>query len=223
MKPKLLNQDMVRALLLDSKTQTRELIKPQPGWIETPSYRGDGTYIAHTPQLANADGDVDFVGEEHKSKYQVGDVLYVRERTRYMGYDGQSQKRLFKYEADESWSKSLILPKRIKEIPNGHCCSNGCFKELARIFLKVTAVRVEQIRSISEADAIAEGIDTNGLCVCKPEDYLDNVRFCGNCGKRAIDLTDEFRSQLWDSLYPGSWKRNDYVFVYEIERCEKNE
>jgi hypothetical protein len=94
-------------------------------------------------------------------------------------------------------------------------------KWAARIFLKVTGVRVERIQDISEADAIAEGIDTDGLCICRPEDFLDQVRFCGNCMKRVIDLTDEFRSQIWHKIYPGSWERNDWVTVTDFEMCEK--
>jgi hypothetical protein len=26
---------------------------------------------------------------------------------------------------------------------------------------------------------------------------------------------------LWNACYPGSWESNDWVFVYDIERCEK--
>lgn len=71
---------------------------------------------------------------------------------------------------------------------------NGIFREAARTFLRVKRVWVHRIREISEAEALAEG--------------------CAS--------VDEF-CDLWESLYPGSWERNDYVWAEEHELTAKPE
>ena len=68
-----------------------------------------------------------------------------------------------------------------------------------RLTLRVQRVWVHRVQEISEADAQAEGITD--------EQY-------------ALDLGTyrlAFRA-LWESLYPGSWDRNDWVWACEVER-----
>ncbi len=225
MKPLLCNTQVVKNILAGLQTQDRRPMKPQPEYEKDGYYwwKGDwdtrgGPRAGVCTHGSRGNGGATWTLEEMSAygRYQVGDVLYVRERTRYMGYDGQSQKRLFKYEADESWSKSLILPKRIKEIPNGHCCSNGCFKELARLFLKVTGVKnPERLCDISEADAIAEGL----LVKCGDVHPGLTEYSCGDGFWTSKPVVAFHR--LINLIYPGQWE--DWCFPYKFERCEKNE
>jgi len=71
----------------------------------------------------------------------------------------------------------------------------------SRITLEVTGVRCEQIQSISEADCYAEGI--------QPSDQLTN-----------LNSLIEFRD-LWQSIYPGSWEDNQWVFVYDFKTIDE--
>ena len=82
-------------------------------------------------------------------------------------------------------------------------------KEAARIWIKVTDVRVERLQDMNKMDAVKEGIDT---------------RCCVNL---AHALT-KFK-KLWDSTIKKSdlalygWDANPWVWVIEFERCEKPE
>lgn len=93
----------------------------------------------------------------------------------------------------------------------------------ARIFLKVTNVRVERLQDISEEDAIAEGIDrVGGEASLSPwRNYLK-----GKKGEMIQHCSIPKRSYqtLWDSINgKDAWDKNPYVFVYEFERVEKPE
>ena len=207
MKSMLCNTQVVQNILAGRQTQDRRPITPQPA----------------TASLAKIEQEMKYPDSNIKSKYQPGDIIYVRERAKCIDihYHSRTSKLfkdtyLFRYEADDSYSDMIELPYRIKHIEVGNCCSNGCFKELARIFLKVTKVRVERIQDISEADAKEEGIISfldQGRRWHR--NYLTGKYFYGY-GK----YKDSFQS-LWDSIYPGSWERNDWVFVYDFEKCEK--
>ncbi len=90
-------------------------------------------------------------------------------------------------------------------------------REAARIFLKVTNVRVERLQDISEEDARAEGCITfhDKTGDGKFEDVLE------------FDLTarDAF-CELWQrlNLKRGyGWETNPWVRVYEFERISKEE
>jgi len=78
-------------------------------------------------------------------------------------------------------------------------------REAARIFLRVTDVRAERLRDISEEDAIAEGCrgEIKGTVATKP--------------------IEEYRA-LWDSLNAKrgyGWDVNPWCWVYSFERIAK--
>lgn len=82
-----------------------------------------------------------------------------------------------------------------------------------RLVLPITRVWVERIQEISEADARAEGCQSDAQMLAA----LGHLRGAAAC--RAVpsslrNARDEFRA-LWDRLYPGSWKRNDWVLCVE--------
>ncbi len=90
-------------------------------------------------------------------------------------------------------------------------------KEAARIFLRVTGVRVERLQDITLDDAIAEGCQGkfigSGECVGAGWEILPE---------------DEF-ADLWDSTIKKSdldkygWDANPWVWVIEFERISKEE
>lgn len=146
-KPILFNGRMVRAILSGVKTQTRRVIKPQPG----PHL---GYMIGRSGQYAIQCGEdyPDDASDRVVCRYPVGTRLWVREtwatRSDLPGavyradYQGPADRPFEHIHDDETrWRVSIHMPRR-------H----------ARIFLDVTNVRVQRLREISEDDAIAEGV-----------------------------------------------------------------
>ena len=89
-------------------------------------------------------------------------------------------------------------------------------KEAARIWLKVTDVRVERLQEITDDDAIAEGANwRNGK----------NVGFEEKMRRTAVERF----SEIWDSTIKKSdldrygWQANPYVFVIEFVKIDKPE
>lgn len=63
--------------------------------------------------------------------------------------------------------------------------------------IRITDIRVERIKSISRADCIKEGLHLTM--------------------RNDADSKDRFKWR-WQEIYPGSWERNDWVWVIEFER-----
>ncbi len=198
-KPILFNTEMVRAILDRRKVCTRRIIKPQP----------TGEYATILAEIA---------------PYQPGDILYVRETFAWCpcwdcGFDTipngcrnpviyDSKKREHgcymyrascednEYPSADTWHPSIHMPK-----------------EAARIWLKVTNVRVERLQEIAAESALAEGADkyihTNG----ELDENMTITSFIG----------------IWNSTIKKSdlnrygWSANPWVWVIEFERCEKPE
>lgn len=213
MKPILLNTEMVRAILEGRKTVTRRCIKFLKG--KNPSWTG---YVKDSLMLYNGNNEPCC----QKPPYQVGDMLYVRETWFYASCancdgdiaDGVCSKResgeeptgCYFYKADNNnfeWDD-----KKTHWRPSIHM-----LKEAARIFLKVTDVRVERLQDMDYMDAVYEGID---------------VPIDPETGYPAYNPLDDFIN-LWDStikkkdLHIYGWDVNPYVWVIEFERCEKPE
>jgi hypothetical protein len=103
-------------------------------------------------------------------------------------------------------------------------------KEAARIWLKVTDVRVERLQDITEYGTEEEGLNFTPPCISlvSEESYCD---LDGPCTSKIkyCDMSSEelFGKVLWDSaidkkqLDQYGWNANPYVWVIEFERCEK--
>lgn len=110
-----------------------------------------------------------------KLPYQPGDILYVRET--WMDYAGLT---MYKADCDKYRLESLKLAE-FSWKPSIHMP-----KEAARIWLKVTDVRVERLQEISEDGAKAEGANfKNGK----------NVGFEEKMNRTAIERFTE----IWNS------------------------
>lgn len=190
MKPILFNTEMVRAILDGRKTQTRRVVKPQPPVDAVPYY--DRVLYWKTPQRGEG---VPYA----KPTYAPGDILWVRETWRWKTPSVLEETKYI-YRADihpadetkQKWRPSIHMPK-----------------EGARIFLRVTDVRVERLRDIDENGAIAEGL-------------YKGWRLCG-MGSLALSARQAFM-WLWETITrkaPAavSWACNPWVWVYTFERC----
>lgn len=184
-KPILFNTEMVRAILDGRKIVTRRVVKC--------THRNAAGFNVVKNRDGAIIGILEYDDEERSFDnytvpiYRPGDILYVRETwTRMMNGD-------YWYKADGKDETDIGL--KIKWRPSIHMP-----REAARIFLRVTNVRVEQLWDITEEDVRREGLEN-------PGDFI----------------------RSWDStIKPADrdrygWAANPWVFVIEFERCEKPE
>ena len=209
-KPILFNTEMVQSILGGLKTCTRRLIKFLPG--ENPQWTG---YIKDGLMLYNGTNEPCI----RQAPYKTGDILYVRETWQKAGlvddfdqvvdgtekyyYAAGPEKPYFDFWVDPEtgehkdrmpWRPSIHMPK-----------------EAARIWLKVTNVRVERLQDITGQGVLKEGLNSH---VHPKAFYFDMNQL-------------EMFENLWNSTINKSdferygWDANPYVWVVEFERCEK--
>lgn len=220
-KPILFNAEMVRAILDGRKTCTRRICKDAneytvPDMDFYNAYRR--TYAVHN--FADKEQMEQLSTVERTCPICPGDILYVRETVwqkigYYLDIDGETKPSWyneFKYVASDekpetgwnySWAKrsSIHMPK-----------------EAARIWLKVTDVRVERLQNVTEDGAKAEGAIDNRGFIHSPENEYDRIH-----------TAREHFIEIWSSTIKKSdlelygWNANPYVWVISFERCEKPE
>ena len=227
MKPILFNTEMVKAILNGRKTQTRRVIPLKnndlifTGFVVSSTAKNREGYCAFGK---NKEQDLEFI----KPKYKVGDVLWVREPAKVIEINDYQDCFTFKYLADnkeetlsylDKWENKdgMTVPRWVE---NCQGVPNGCIKEMARIFLKVTNVRVERLQNISDEDCLKDGIENvTNYNPIELHRKFDTFRFNGCCYNSAKYA---FKN-IWNSTAKDGyrWEDNPYVFVYEFERIEK--
>ena len=196
MKPILFNTEMVRAILDNRKTVTRRVLKPQEKILENPMFgytmftpKG---YISVRGDWTDTDGDKRYGENFIKLPYCPGDILYVRET--FFEYKGH-----FYYKADGKHEGLARMGLYFKWRPSIHMP-----RKAARIFLRVTDVRVERLQGITFKQALKEG--------------------CNDYSSTALGFF-----YVWDStLKPKDralygWEANPWVWVIEFERVSREE
>lgn len=200
-KPILFNTEMVRAILDGRKTCTRRLVKTRRkdacGFYVT--RKTDGSFAG----IYEYDENESMFDNQLKQPYQTGDILYVRETWKkapngYYYYEDWQRNDI----ADVTkWKPSIRMPK-----------------EAARIWLKVTDVRIERLQDVTEDGAKAEGAIDNRGFIHSPENEYDRIY-----------TAREHFIKIWNSTIKKSnlnrygWDANPWVWVIEFERCEKPE
>lgn len=226
-KPILFNTEMVRAILDGRKSCMRKICKDGNEYTvpDMNFYNADRrTYAVHN-----------YADKKHADKLSIaerscpicpGDILYVRETIwqkvgHYLDVDGETKGIFcheYKYVAtdekpetgwDYSWVKrpSIHMPK-----------------EAARIWLKVTDVKVERLQDITPKGAESEGVGNL---------FYDDIGYGEKNYGTEVDteygITKEQFAWLWESTVKKSdldrygWNANPWVWVIEFERCEKPE
>lgn len=236
-KPILFNTEMVRAILDGRKDATRRIVK---GFIPDDAVWG---YTAFTPKgyISCRGTFADGYGEKFfKLPCEPGDILYVREtwqcwrahryeatadvrfraggddvRLQFANGNTDSIDRLdydtfvhkwFSHNGE--WKPSLFMPK-----------------VAARIWLKVTDVRVERLQDITEDGALREG--SQGIRCNHVALGEHGCTDCMNTGW--IEPPQVEFMQIWNSTIKKSdidrygWDANPWVWVIEFERCDKPE
>ena len=196
-KPILFNTAMVRAILDGRKTQTRRVIKVNnPDEWEAVNNCRAHEYGAQVPcylfrlKASEEEGI-------HYPRYDIGDILWVRETWQKLDSSialGVAHGNYaYVYKASENgeawaretegwtWRPSIHMPK-----------------EAARIFLRVTGVRVERLQDITTTDAMAEGFKSIGAF------------------REAFD-------KILLKKDGSDWYTNPWLWVIEFERIKEGE
>lgn len=198
MKPIIFNTEMVKAILDGRKTQFRKLIKLNDNSLISTGYIFSSTDRKRNGCYSfgkNKECDLEYV----KSKYKVGDILYVKETFAVVN-GGQ-----YIFKADDNKKKYESIDLNIKWTSAVHLTQNE-----SRIFLKVTNVRVERLQDITAINMDSD-MGTISPIISKLiaiDDY--------------IELQNKYK-KYWNSTakYGYNWEDNPYVFVYEFEIIEK--
>lgn len=209
-----MNTEMTKAILDGRKVQTRRVIKVDTVHWDSPTLLEPDSCVKFN---FSAGGCQNYSPTPHfeNSKYKIGETIWVREPAKIIGhiYENNSSLKVdieFAYVADGKKSK-VILPNRFydenmcvpKWVTHRQGIPNGCIKEMVRIFLKITDVRVERLQDISRASIKNEGCPIDYI---KCEDYQDEM----------INWWIKFWNKTAQKGY--KWEDNPYVFVYEYER-----
>lgn len=211
-RPILFSAPMVRAIIAGRKTQTRRVARPQPPtWATRVPEHGSGyfdpqkTLPSGVEQSCTLDamvrcpfggpGDRLWVKETWTTLSEIGrlGVCYEADGFEYRPDDTQTLEALPWDWWDSSRRRSsLHLPRR-----------------LSRIVLEVTAVRVERLQDISEADAQAEGVEPAEVIEERPE---------------WVDVPRSYRGgfvSIWYDLHgTESWAANPWVWVVNFQLKE---
>lgn len=211
--PILFNTEMVKAILDGRKKATRRIAKGVYPYSEygdfTTKIKGEFTGPVSAENIIKL-----------KAPCYPGDILYVRETWNFVYDMDDSDQTIgntgrYIYYADDPmpfthwvdsdtgehkeqmpWKPSIHMPK-----------------EAARIWLKVTDVRVERLQDISGMDVLKEGVNSH---VHPEADYFD------------MNQREMFQS-LWNSTIDKKqidtygWEANPWVWVIEFRQCEKQE
>lgn len=205
-KPILFNTEMTQAILEDRKDVTRRIAFPNKDLRPFPRAEYPNGWWFRGRAFVDWDSFIGSRYEYDPCKYQPGNLLWVREtwcrwwmphdewHYCYKASDPNGNKRPTGPEYDDRWetrpwSPSLHMPK-----------------EAARIFLRVTDVKLQRLNDMSEEDAMHEGFPDG-----REEAIPPLARF----------------SILWDKTVKREdidqygWNANPWVWAIEFERVDK--
>lgn len=200
-KPILFNTEMVRAILDGRKTCTRRIVRP-PYFVD-----GDENDKRSLITLRTATKNSSLYRQIGQmpypdAPYRMCDILYVRE-TWCKGLER------YIYRADYSDTEKFY--RNGKEIEMKWHPSRHMPKEAARIWLKVTDVRVERLQDITSEQIYREGVEVEYPHVLNGEEKIYAFSNLWNSTIKKPDI-DRY-----------GWDASPYVWVIEFERCEKPE
>lgn len=224
-KPILFNTEMVQAILEERKKATRRCVKPR-------SKKACGFFVTIRKSDSAIVGVYDY--DENESQFdnpqtppcQPGDILYVRETWAFIpciccnGEYARGMSPCYDFQAvefddGESISDGCFVyradcktPERITWHPSIHMP-----KEAARIWLKVTDVRVERLQDMTLDDFLSEGVTVRPEAFNDPENAY-------------LQAKEEFTA-IWDGTIKQEkrdiygWDANPWTWVVAFERCDK--
>lgn len=226
-RPILFSAPMVRAILDGRKTQTRRIVKPAVAeaiefiagrcdgdpttkddfYIEWLSCEDDGKKMREQWCLSSMEYPEEGCVPIGKAYGRLGDRLWVRETFQPLFADGVSYSEA-DWETGHGYKIGYVATDGRQEwIDPDDEWTDRCTPAIhmprwaSRITLEVTGVRIERLQDISEADALAEGIQHSTM----------------------NDPRVEYQ-WLWEQINgAGSWNANPWVWVIEFKRAGPRE
>lgn len=222
--PILFNTEMVRAILEGRKSCTRRMVKPQPDekHIYPLGYVTDSTEKKNVGCFGFGIDEYGGSIQYAKPPYLGGDIIYIRET-----WTEECGKYYYRADYDSDYLDPCeTLSGGYPASCRNHPGCDGCMatstrihwhpsihmpKEAARIWLKVTDVRVERLQEIASEQIIREGVEVEYPHVLNGEEKRYAFSTLWNSTIKKTDL-DRY-----------GWDANPFVLVIEFERCEKPE
>ena len=233
-RPIIIQAESVRAILAGRKTQTRRVVKPQPGDVLPPIRVEE-----YEPVRVDRNGE-EYAGEPIFGAYSAdgewgvrcpygapGDRLWVREAWR--PWFNESEYAVVQYRADGATRKPEGL-----DVATGWHFAHECDyatdespwrsplfmpRWASRLTLEITDVRVQRLQEISEQDAEAEGI-------VRVDDIGDGntaPAYAGTDGSFTNGWSAQSAlARVWDAIngrrFP--WSANPWVWAVTFKRVE---
>ena len=212
MKPIIFNTEMVKAILDGRKTVTRRILKlPKSIWTIDKDCEIFQTCLRDGTGLINAEEIT-----EYFSPIKKADILWVRETWRPLNVNYPNS--AIDYAAD--WNAKYFENSKNDNCGKWHP-SIHMPRDAARIFLKVTDVRVERLQDITVEDCMAEGISCNNEIRNPNPETHESIK---NWNKSYAQFLFK---DLWDSTIKKTdidkhgWNANPWVWVIEFEKIDK--
>jgi len=199
---------MVQAILAGTKTMTRRVIVPQP-WTTFPRLP-----------------ETEVVGMLQHAPYRVGQTFYIKETW------GIHQEFDAVYDQDKQPLGYGLLFHRADIVGEAHPpvkrwrSARFMPRWAARLFLEITAVRVERVQDITERDAVDEGIVSTLCQAPAPTHFVKRFIAPGVVHTNSYGDKDDHAPAyptaksafecLWDSINSKrgyGWDLNPWVWV----------
>ena len=217
MKGILFKPDMIQAIREGRKTVTRRVIMPQPKkcTVEIVQSADPLYWQSRWPvdmrALYPTSKPTTMLGDIHRPRYRVGEVVYIKEAWRIINPIGKyihnpydfgieylsvnhevkwwtDNGNIMNYPIDERKRSPMFLPEKY-----------------ARAFVQITDVRPERLQEITEDDAIKEGFRTS-----------PGISSGGSVGLMSAMAC--FR-EAWNKINPKTpWESNPWVWRIEFKK-----
>lgn len=232
MKSILFTPDNALAIHEGRKTQTRRVSKLDKINVKLDDFVLEDV-IVDPPMLFQETGTYAYFHRRSKTNiqhvirapFEIDQILYVKEnwrlddiipyrredpqsmvsfRVRYAGDRNQPQHEIWMKESryrdmsvmhSQGWKPSIFMPV-----------------EVARLFVRITDVRLQQLHDISDDDVLAEGFSMHGE---------NKVSYTELGGKKYFDFAYLGWKWLWESVNgPGSYEKNVWLWAFSFEKVE---
>jgi hypothetical protein len=223
-RPILFSTEMVRAILDGRKTMTRRIVSAKNSFfgglygLKFSDLDFNSAKVDHLFAPVYLKVDLPAMETRHRifPKYDVGDILWVRESAYFHKQEGR-----WYYKATDPLTDSIEYGYRWK--PSIHVP-----KIASRIYLEITNIKAERVQDISPGDACDEGVNywnvdadafEAGELQADFQNYTwkDNRNYADYHFPTFANCIDSFRT-LWQSINgEESWNKNPWVWVIEFK------